>query len=113
MSKNWKDACAKQQAFRESTIPKEWLLKDLPPKDQRNVMSVPYTSGIMTANELALTELDATDLLRGLMAGEIKSYDLTLAFCKRAAIAQQLVRASMSLFGDVCWLHYSDSRLWV
>ena len=48
----------------------------------------------MTERELALTELDATDLLKGLAAGERKSYGLTLAFCKRAAIAQQVVRSS-------------------
>lgn len=59
-------------------------------------MLVPYESGIMTPEELALTEKDATGLLRLISEGKLKSYDLTLAFCKRAAIAQQVVRTKSS-----------------
>lgn len=59
-------------------------------------MRVPYESGIMTAEELAWTEKDATELLRLISEGKLKSYDLTLAFCKRAAIAQQVVRTNGS-----------------
>jgi amidase len=89
----WQDIAKEQQALRDSRIPKEWLLKNPPSDEVANVMRVPYESGIMTATELALTEKDATELL-GLMAdGKLKSYEVVLAFCKRAAIAQQLVCA--------------------
>lgn len=54
-------------------------------------MNVPYECDIMTPVELALTEHDATELIGMLARGRVKSYDLTLAFCKRAAIAQQVV----------------------
>jgi amidase len=57
-----------------------------------NVMDLPYTCGIMSKEELELTDKDATELLELLASGKVKSYDVTLAFCKRAAIAQQLVR---------------------
>ena len=78
-------------------------------------MSVPYESGIMTPEELAWTEKDATELLRLLSKGELKSYDVTLAFCKRAAIAQQVVRTrgfphftAISVQGtDFCSTHSS------
>jgi hypothetical protein len=33
-------------------------------------------------------------LVQKMSKGELKSYDVTLAFCKRAAIAQQLVRTA-------------------
>jgi amidase len=92
MAENWETRCLEEQARRDATIPKDWLLKELPSDDITNVMSVPYSCGIMTAKELEMTELDATELLGLLKSGEIKSFDLTLAFCKRAAIAQQLVR---------------------
>lgn len=91
MSKPWEIVAAEQQAQRDAKIPKEWILPKPVPASRSNLMSVPYECGIMSKEELAWTERDATDLLRELAAGRIKSYDLTLAFCKRAAIAQQLV----------------------
>lgn len=95
-SKPWQDIASEQQRLRDSQIPKEWILESLPAESMANVMNVPYTCGLMTKKELALTEKDATDLLAMMARGELKSHDLTLAFCKRAAIAQQLV--SLSLF---------------
>ncbi|OAP64558.1 hypothetical protein AYL99_00530 [Fonsecaea erecta] len=91
MATDWQERCAQARAARDATIPKAWLLKNPPSDDVTNVMSVPYTSGLMTDEELALTELDATELLQRLRKGEIKSYNITLAFCKRAAIAQQVI----------------------
>lgn len=63
-------------------------------------MQVPYTSGIMTERELQLTEQDATALLEQLSKRELTSYDLTRAFCKRAAIAQQLINCLTEIFFD-------------
>lgn len=57
-------------------------------------MRVPYECGIMTARELVLTDKDATELLQLMATGQVTSYELTLAFCRRAAIAQQLVSPS-------------------
>jgi amidase len=92
--KPWQDIAHEVQAARAASIPAEWMLKDPVPDSMTNVMSIPYTSGIMTEREISLTEKDATELLQLLASGEITSYDLTLAFCKRVAIAQQLVSSS-------------------
>jgi len=89
----WQELCASKRAERDATIPKEWLLKELPSEQRANVMNVPYECGIMSEQELDLTELDATELLQRMAQGELKCYDVVLAFCKRAAIAQQLVRS--------------------
>lgn len=88
----WQKVAEEQQQLRDSKIPREWILKSPPSDDVTNVMDVPSTSGIMSKEELALTEKDATELLSLMATGKVKSYDVTLAFCKRAAIAQQLVR---------------------
>ncbi|OQU96987.1 hypothetical protein CLAIMM_02992 [Cladophialophora immunda] len=100
MTANWEARCVEARAARDATIPEEWLLKDLPSEDVTNVMSLPYTSGLMTEEELALTELDATELLQRLCKGEVKSYTVTRAFCKRAAIAQQVVNCLTYMFVD-------------
>jgi amidase len=95
-TRQWQEIAQEQQALRDAKIPKEWLLKDLPAASVADVMRVPYESRIMTETELALTEKDATELLGLMAAGKLKSEDLTRAFCKRAAIAQQLVRIHLA-----------------
>jgi len=93
---------AKQQAGREK-IPKEWLLPSsiwdmlkLPLEEHPNRINdldIPRKSGILTEQELDITENYAVeDLLSKLKTGEFSSLDVTIAFSKRAAIAQQLVR---------------------
>lgn len=96
IKRSWQEIALEQQEIRDSQIPKEWILDSLPDESVANVMNVPYTCGLMTERELELTEKDATDLLAMMAKGELKSYDLTLAFCKRAAIAQQLVSLCLS-----------------
>jgi amidase len=98
LARPWQEIAAEQQKIRDSAIPKEWLLKTLPSKTVVNVMKVPYECGIMTETELSLTEKDATELIEMMATGKLKSYDLTLAFCKRAAIAQQLLNCLTQVF---------------
>lgn len=54
-------------------------------------MGVPKSCGILTSEELAITESSAVDLVSQLAAGKLTSVAVTTAFCKRAAIAHQLV----------------------
>jgi len=54
-------------------------------------MAYPKESGIMSAEELAITESSATDLVAQMAAGKLTSVVVTTAFCKRAALAHQLV----------------------
>jgi len=55
-------------------------------------MQVPVESGILSPRELEITNSSAVDLASELACGRLKSVDVTLAFCKRAALAHQLVR---------------------
>lgn len=55
-------------------------------------MSFPRQSGILTEEELSITESSATQLVRDIAAGKLTSVAVTTAFCKRAALAHQLVR---------------------
>jgi amidase len=58
-----------------------------------DVTSVPAQSGILTSQELEITETDGHVLVGKLKRGEVKSVDVVRAFCKRATIAHQLVSA--------------------
>ncbi|KAL9094485.1 MAG: hypothetical protein Q9165_003335 [Trypethelium subeluteriae] len=93
---DWRAKGQAKLASTNSQIPAAWklsddLLKDGGVTSARNVLAVPRESGLLTARELELTEsYDATDLVQKLASGEVRAEELTVAFCKRAATAQQL-----------------------
>lgn len=89
MAASWENRAADKRARIEGSIPTEWKIQSLP--KGASVMDFPEKSGILSAEELAITKLPATDLVVRLARGELKSVDVTLAFCKRAALAHQLV----------------------
>jgi len=100
----WQQVAAAKQAARDALIPAEWLL---PSKDQYDgvldVLSVPESCGILSPAELKITGSSADVILARIREGAWTSVDVATAFCKRAAIAQQLVsgaaRRGISLTG--------------
>jgi amidase len=57
-----------------------------------NVLQVPRECGLLSDRELNITEkYDAVALVEALAAGAFTAEEVAVAFCKRAAIAQQLV----------------------
>lgn len=60
-------------------------------------MDMPLISGILNETECEITsKYDATALLEKLKAGVWTVEEVTVAFCKRAAVAHQLVRSFIS-----------------
>lgn len=98
----WEQKVQSKQAQAAATIPPGWILPaDILRNSSTNVLNVPKTSGILTEREIQITEdYDATALLEKLAAGEFSSVDVTTAFCKRAAIAQQLTCCLTEMFFD-------------
>lgn len=111
----WKSLARDKKASRDAKIPLDWTLKaGQVPDDQLNVIDIPYECGILTAKEEGITDLTAKVLIESILSHKYTSYEVrvemsevippseqtlillkvTLAFCKRAAIAQQLVRSS-------------------
>ncbi|KAK8851274.1 fatty-acid amide hydrolase (amidase) [Apiospora arundinis] len=89
---SWEQVAARKRKAVLDSIPAEWIIPDhlLPPKTQDDVTTFPETSGWFTAEELAITNSEALELLPKLASGELKSETVTRAFCKRAAAAHQL-----------------------
>ena len=84
----WKRTAADKVAARDALIPVEWKV---PKTDSLNVIDFPRTCGLLNRSELEITETDAVSLVKMMLNGSLKSREVTEAFCKRAAIAQQLV----------------------
>ncbi|KAH8728130.1 amidase signature domain-containing protein [Phaeosphaeriaceae sp. PMI808] len=87
----------KEQQF--AKIPHEWHLSDLPPEHVTNYMDIPRKCGLLSKEELNITEeYDATALAKAIRLRKLKCVDVTRAFCKRAAIAHQLTNCLTEIF---------------
>lgn len=95
----WQSIAQRKQAYRDSLIPQQWrissemLLKDPPllKYGPQNVLHVPRECGILSSDEITITEgYSVPSLLSALATGRLTALKVTTAFCKRAAIAQQL-----------------------
>lgn len=89
----WEEVAADKRERIAASIPSEWRIdtKDLPD----NVMEVPAMCGLLSAQELEITNSSAVDLVARLAKGELKAVAVTEAFCKRAAVAHQVVCISV------------------
>lgn len=111
----WERIARKKRSIRNQAIPQEWRLQPGQiPDTQLNAMDVPSQCGILTTREIKITGMSASTLVDKIVNREHTSYEVnlrfsqshvvilltliqrqvTLAFCKRAAISQQLVCAS-------------------
>lgn len=107
-AQGWQVRAASKRSHCEKLIPPAWKL---PPslvqslahpleasKNNLVELDIPRRSGILTEKDIRITEAyDVRLLLKTLASGELSSLEVTVAFCKRAAIAQQLVRSDPSL----------------
>lgn len=93
---NWEEKVANKRAAQLKCIPEAWHLPESYLKEARSgtdgVLKVPRECGLLSAQELHITEdYDVVGLSEKLQSGELSSKDVITAFCKRAAVAHQLV----------------------
>jgi amidase len=104
--RDWKALAAHRRQSLLNKIPPGWhirksLANPIGPSVKRDVMNVPRESGILTQRELEITEkYDATALVEKLATSSFSSYEVTMAFCKRAAVAHQVTFCLTEIFFD-------------
>ena len=92
LAKGYQSLADEKKRQRLNKIPKDWLLPLEKYDGASSFLDVPATCGILNEVECKITsDYDATALLEQLKAGIWSAEQVTVAFCKRAAIAQQLV----------------------
>jgi amidase len=96
---SWEEIAAEKKARIAASIPPEWRITYLP--SDGNVMDYPKTSGILSTEELEITESSATDLVAKLAMGKLTSVAVTKAFLKRAALAHQLLNCALEFFPEI------------
>jgi amidase len=104
MADTYKKIAAEKQAEAFKKIPEEWRLSEyimqkISSTSDTNVMSIPSSCGILSSTEIKITEdYTATALAREIASGVFTAVQVTRAFCKRAAISQQLVCVSQQVY---------------
>ena len=88
---------AKAAVKRESTlakIPSEWMLstKDLEDASKQKQLTGSFMEKYFSDEEQEVLQQQATSLVDKLTKGEYTAKRVTVAFCKAAAIAHQIVR---------------------
>ncbi|KAL6703948.1 hypothetical protein ACN47E_008886 [Coniothyrium glycines] len=97
----WQLIAWQKQDEQRGRIPLEWQLPRLPGPNVTSYMGIPRDCGILTAKELDITDkYDATALAEAIREKRLQCVDVTRAFCKRAAIAQQLTKCLTEIFFD-------------
>jgi amidase len=91
--KDWKEICKEKKAAQLASIPSEWAVKA---PTEENVLAFPLQSGLLTSQEVQITETTDIELmLQKLHSGEWSSVEVTTAFYKRAIAAHQAVGADL------------------
>ncbi|KAF6797481.1 Acetamidase 4 [Colletotrichum musicola] len=107
----WEVIASRHRAMRQESIPREWVLSDRKLHDLKGVgtplegrlhaLDVARKSEILTEKEIEITErYDAKQLLTEIHGGSLSSEEVTVAFAKRAALAQQLTNCLTEIFFD-------------
>ncbi|KAJ5472218.1 Amidasefungi [Penicillium desertorum] len=98
----WKNRVLEKRAMQLAQIPSAWHLPaPLLANPPASSIDTIRASGILSADGLAWTETaDIRDLVELIKSRRVTSEALTTAFCKRAAIAQQVTRCLTEIFFD-------------
>ena len=101
----WEAKAASKRAAELAKIRVEWRLPSGytggDATSSASVMGIPAKCGLLTSAELDITgNHDAVSLAKAVQSGSLKAASVATAFCKRAAIAQQLTNCLTETFFD-------------
>jgi amidase len=98
----WEASVDKKRKALSALIPEQWRIpvSQLPPESERSVVSFLKENGLLTAEELTITELTVQELARKIASGEYTAVQVCQAYCHRAAIAHQLVNCLVEICFD-------------
>jgi amidase len=96
---HWKQRAAIKREQQFAQIPPEWRLDPLPSPLPTSTLDYINSCQLLTPLEHSITSTtSATRLLSQIKSREVSSLQVATAFCKRAAIAQQLSRCCTEMF---------------
>lgn len=90
--KTWQSIAHEAQQYRDASISRiKPDVPQIPSNLPRNVMGIP--GKLLSPDEIQITELPVEELADMLRLGKVTAVVVTLAFLRRAGVAQKLVRS--------------------
>src|SRR6202000_2302215 len=97
---SWEEKAAARRQTLAGLLPAEWRVTIQPPNELRCVQNHESISQLLAPLELEITSTSTPDLLERLQKGEWTAEAAVVAFCKRAALAQQALNCATDLLFD-------------
>lgn len=97
MGSGWKEKARVKREKLLEVIPKEWILSSIPSVDEVPNASK-YVDSLLSEGENEITSSTLLQLREKISKGELSSYEVTKAFCHRAALVQQLTNCCSEIF---------------
>ncbi|EEH22153.1 hypothetical protein PABG_04364 [Paracoccidioides brasiliensis Pb03] len=95
---HWKEIVREKRRSQAESIPLAWRLPNIP-ADFVNSTDVIESCDVLSDREKQITNVtDASTLLSKISTRELSSLEVTTAFCKRAAVAHQLINCCTEMF---------------
>lgn len=94
---SWQETAQKKRDYVRSQIPKEWLLEETP-EDASNAYE--YLNKVLPKDETEIVHKSLLQLQKDIKDKKLSSYEITKAFCHRAALAHQLINCCAEIFFD-------------
>ncbi|KAI3542006.1 amidase [Colletotrichum filicis] len=100
--KGWRELAQVCIDIQKKSIPKEYELASdqIPPKDHQNVLDIPNESGILTTEEIRMTEQDASSLLEKYKSGQWTVKQVVTAFLKKTTMIHQLTNFATEILAE-------------
>lgn len=101
MTLSLEERIAKPRRIRDESIPSSSRLASLPPSDVLNVTHIPRQCGLLSDEELSITEdFTAVQLVEMMASENFTAEQVITAFLKRAGIAHQLTNCATEFMSD-------------
>jgi amidase len=94
---DYKEVVARKTKSLMDSIPKEWILSEIPTVDEQpNVCT--YLDSFLPENEQKITSATVAELIKLQEEKKITALDIAYAFCHRAALVHQLTNCCTEIF---------------
>ena len=93
MAGTWQQRAEAKRNTVLAAIPEEWRIQN-PPIEQQLDVTGSYIHQFLSPREIEITETTADEIVKRTSTGQWSAEEVTTAFCHRAALAHQLVRAT-------------------
>lgn len=89
----WQERAAAKRESIATSIPQEWRLDAtvIQKSSQQRDISGAYIEGLIDQETVAITQLDSLEIVAAIQSRRYSAVQVTTAFCRRAAVAQQIV----------------------